>query len=155
MRPSAPRARYSRRTAAVTEPTRDPEIAAELARLAPLLDRVAARSPSEALLERTRCLARAELARAPALLPGVGAASARLPSGFGSELARLLAVALPAIALGAVWAYWWLRQGPAWLGAWLPADVALVLVLGPGLAAWTALGLLSGSLPLFAHRRAQ
>jgi hypothetical protein len=136
------------------EPERDPELAAELAALAPLLDRIGARAPSDALVERTLRLASAELLRAPSLLPGVAVAPARLPSGFGAELFRLLAAALPAIALGAFWATWLLRQGPAWLGGWLRADLALALALGPGVAALTALGLLSASLPLFAHHRA-
>lgn len=137
------------------ESMRDAELAAELAALAPWLDRVPPRTPSAALVERTCRLASAELARRPALLPGVGAASARLPAGFGPELVRMLASALPVIALGAGWATWLLRAGPAWLGAWLPAELALALALGTGLAAWTALGLLSGSLPLFAHHRAR
>lgn len=132
----------------------DPELEAALAALAPWLDRFAARAPSEDLVARSLRLASAELARAPALIPGVGAASPHLPAGFAFELARLAAAALPAIALGAAWAAWLLRQGPAWLGAWLPNDLALALSFGPGLAAFTALGLVSACLPLFAHHRA-
>ena len=132
----------------------DATLSAELAALAPLLDRIGARAPTPALVEQTLRLAAAELARAPSLLPGVAASSAELPAGFGLELARLLATALPALALGVGWAALVLRLGPAWLGAWLPADLALALVVAQGVAALTALGLVTASLPLVAHRRA-
>ena len=132
----------------------DTAIDAELAALAPWLDRIPAPEPAPDLVGRTQCLAVAELARAPSLLPGVRAASTRLPACFGAELARVLATALPAIAVGAGWATLLLRLGPGWLSAWLPADLALALVIGPAVAAWTALGLASGCLPLVAHHRA-
>jgi len=132
----------------------DATLSAELAALAPLLDRIGARAPTPALVEQTLRLAAAELARAPSLLPGVAASSAELPAGFGLELARLLATALPALALGVGWAALVLRLGPAWLGAWLPADLALALVVAQGVAALSALGLVTASLPLVAHRRA-
>jgi hypothetical protein len=47
-----------------------------------------------------------------------------------------------------------LRLGPAWLGAWLPAGLALALVVAQGVAALSALGLVTASLPLVAHHRA-
>jgi hypothetical protein len=128
--------------------------ARELAALAPLLDRVRAPAAPPALVQRTLRLAAAELARRPALVPGVAAAERRLPAGFRRELARLLAAALPALALGAVWAALLLELGPPWLGAWLPAGVALALVGAQLVAGLSALGLVSASLPLVAHRRA-
>lgn len=132
----------------------DAALSAELAALAPLLDRISARAPAKALVEQTLRLAAAELARAPSLLPGVGAVRARLPAGFGPELARLLATTLPGLVLGVGWAVLVLRLGPAWLGAWLPADLALALVIAQGVAALSALGLVTASLPLVAHHRA-
>jgi hypothetical protein len=132
----------------------DTTLSADLALLAPLLDRVSARAPAKALVEQTLRLAAAELARAPSLLPGVAAVRAQLPPGFGPELARLLATALPALALGVGWAALVLRVGPGWLGVWLPADLALALVIAQGVAALSALGLVTASLPLVAHRRA-
>jgi hypothetical protein len=132
----------------------DAWLAAELAALAPLLDRPQAPAASPALVDRTLRLAAAELARTPALVPGVAAAEQRLPAGFRRELARLLAASLPALALGAVWAALLLRLGPDWLGAWLPAGVALALVGAQLFAGLSALGLVSASLPLVAHRRA-
>jgi len=139
----------------MTEPADDDAaLSAELAALAPLLDRISARAPAKALVEQTLRLATAELARAPSLLPGVAAVRARLPAGFRPELARLLATALPGLALGVGWAVLVLRLGPTWLGAWLPADLALALVIAQGVAALSALGLVTASLPLIAHHRA-
>ncbi len=139
----------------MTEPqSEDAALAAELAALAPLLDQAKAPAPPAALVERTLRLAAAELARAPSLLPGVAASHAALPAGFRRELALLLATALPALALGLGWATVVLRLGPAWLGAWLPADLALALIVAQGIAALSALGLVTASLPLVAHRRA-
>jgi hypothetical protein len=68
----------------------DAALSAELAALAPFLDRIEARSPTPALVEQTLRLATAELTRAPSLLPGVATVRAQLPAGFGPELARLL-----------------------------------------------------------------
>jgi len=139
----------------VTErPLDDGALAVELAVLAPLLDAGGAPGPSPALLERTLRLATAELARSPALLPGVASSLAVLPVGFRRELARLLAAALPALALGLGWAALVLRLGPAWLGTWLPADLALALIGAQLLVGLSALGLVTASLPLVAHRRA-
>ena len=132
----------------------DSALDAELAALAPQLDRIAARAPSDALVERTRSLACAELARAPSWLPGVAAPSTRLPDGFAIELTRLAVTVLPALTLGAFWAAALLRLAPGWLAAWVPVAVGRALVLGPSLVALTALGLASASLPLLAHRRA-
>ena len=132
----------------------DAALSAELAALAPLLDRISAPAPPPALVEQALRLAALELGRAPSLLPGVAAVRAQLPAGFGPELARLLATALPALALGLGWAALVLRLGPGWLGAWLPADLALALVVAQGIAALSALGLVTASLPLVAHRRA-
>lgn len=135
-------------------PGDDATLSAELAALAPLLDHARPPAPPQALVERTLRLALAELARAPSLLPGVAAAQAVLPAGFRRELAWLLAAALPALALGLGWAAVVLWLGPAWLGAWLPADLALALVVAQGIAALSALGFVTASLPLVAHHRA-
>jgi hypothetical protein len=139
----------------VTEPRSDDAwLASELAALAPALDGAVAPAPPAALLERTLRLATAELSRHPALLPGVASARRQLPVGFRRELARLLVAALPALALGIGWAALLLRLGPDWLGAWLPAGLALALVGAQLVAGLSALGLVSASLPLVAHRRA-
>ncbi len=139
----------------MTELRRDEaELAVDLALLAPVLDGAPAPAPSPALVERTLRLALDELAKPPAFLPGVAAARAQLPVGFRRELARLLAAALPALVLGLGWAALVFRLGPAWLGAWLPADLALALIGAPLLVGLSALGLTTASLPLLAHRRA-
>jgi hypothetical protein len=132
----------------------DARLDAELAALAPALDRIVAHSPPRALLERTLRMAGAELTRKPSLLPGVASNRRQLPAGFRRELARLLVAVLPALALGIGWAALVLRLGPAWLGAWLPAGLALALVGAQLVAGLSALGLVSASLPLLAHRRA-
>jgi hypothetical protein len=132
----------------------DAALAAHLAELGRALGRAEAPHPSDALVERTLRLAAAELARTPALLPGVASVRRQLPLGFRRELARLVAAALPALALALAWAALLLRVAPAWLGAWLPSDVALVLVAAPLAAGLCALGLASAGLPLIAHRRA-
>ena len=128
-------------------------LALDLAVLAPLLD-APAPAPPAALVERTLRLALAELARPPALLPGVPVVRAQLPVGFRRELARLLAVALPVLALGLAWAALVFRLGASWLEAWLPAELAVVLVGAQLLAGLSALGLTTASLPLLAHHRA-
>ena len=139
----------------MTEPRPDDAwLASELAVLAPVLDRAVAPAPPPALLERTLRLATAELSRNPALLPGVASAHRQLPVGFRRELARLLVASLPALALGVGWAALLLRLGPDWLGAWLPAGLALALVGAQLVAGLSALGLVTASLPLVAHRRA-
>jgi len=132
----------------------DAWVATELAALAPDLDRARAPLPPAALIERTLRMAAAELTRNPALLPGVASARSQLPKGFRRELARLLVTSLPALALGIGWATLLIRLGPGWLGAWLPAGVALVLVGTQLFAGLSVLGLVTASLPLFAHRRA-
>jgi hypothetical protein len=132
----------------------DAALAAALAELAPALDRSRAPAPPALLVERTLRLAAAELTRAPALLPGVAAARGRLPVGFRRELARLLVSALPPLALGLGWVAWLFWQGPGWLAAWLPAGVALTLLGVQLLTGLSALGLVTASLPLVAHRRA-
>jgi hypothetical protein len=139
----------------MTEPSGDDAaLSAELAALAPLLDHGPAPAPSAALVERTLRMAVAELNRAPSMLPGVAAAHAALPDGFRQEFAWLFAAALPALTLGLVWAAMVLWLGPGWLGAWLPADLALALVVAQGVAALSTLGLVTASLPLVAHHRA-
>jgi hypothetical protein len=139
----------------VTEPRPDDAwLATELALLAPALDRAVAPAPPAALLERTRQMASAELARNPALLPGVASMRRQLPVGFRRELARLLAASLPVLALGIAWAALLLRLGPDWLGLWLPASLALALVGAQLFAGLSALGFVTASLPLVAHRRA-
>ena len=139
----------------MTEPrTDDAWLARELAVLAPVLDGAVAPAPPAALLERTRQMAAAELSRTPALLPGVASVRRQLPAGFRRELARLLAASLPLLALGIAWVALVLRLGPDWLGLWLPAGLALALVGAQLVAGLSALGLVTASLPLFAHRRA-
>ena len=139
----------------MSEPRRDDAwLATELAALAPVLDRTPAPEPPAALVERTLALAAAELARRPALLPGVASARGQLPAGFRRELARLLVASLPALALGVAWALLLLRLGPPWLAHWLPASLALALVGAQLVAVLSALGLVTASLPLFAHHRA-
>lgn len=139
----------------MTEPrTDDAWLAGELAALAPVLDRALAPAPNPALLDRTLRMASAELARKPALLPGVASMRRQLPVGFRRELARLLLTSLPALMLGIGWAALLLRLGPDWLGLWLPAGVALALVGAQLFAGLSALGLVTASLPLVAHRRA-
>jgi hypothetical protein len=132
----------------------DAALAAELAALAGVVGRAVAPAPSDALVERTLRLAAAELARTPALLPGVASVRRQLPLGFRRELARLLAAALPALALAVAWAALLLRVAPAWLAAWLGDDFALALVAAPLVAGLCALGLASATLPLIAHHRA-
>jgi hypothetical protein len=138
----------------VTEPPSDAALARELAALSPLLDGAAPPGPAPALVERTLRLAAAELVRRPALLPGVAPARASLPVGFRRELARLLASALPALALGLGWAALLLWLEPGWLARWLPADLAFALVAAQLFAGLLALGLVTACLPLVAHRRA-
>jgi hypothetical protein len=134
--------------------TDDAALATELAALAGVLGRAEVPRASDALVERTLRLAAAELARTPALLPGVASARRGLPLGFRRELARLLAAALPALALAVAWAALLLRVAPGWLAAWLPGDFALALVGAQLAAGLCALGLASASLPLIAHHRA-
>lgn len=139
----------------MTEPRPDDAwLAGELALLAPALDRAVAPAPPAALLERTLRMASAELSRKPALLPGVASMRRQLPVGFRRELARLVAASLPALALGIAWAALLLRLGPDWLGLWLPASLALALVGAQLFAGLSALGFVTASLPLVAHRRA-
>jgi hypothetical protein len=132
----------------------DSALGIDLAVLAPLLEAAPAPAPAPALVERTLRLALAELARPPSLVPGVASAQARLPVGFRRELARLLALALPALVLALAWAALVIRLGPAWLGAWLPAGLALALIASQLLVGLSMLGLTTASLPLLAHRRA-
>jgi hypothetical protein len=132
----------------------DAALAAELEALAAALGSAEAPAPSEALVERTLRLAAAELERSPSLLPGVASAQPGLPLGFRRELARLLAAALPALALAVAWAALLLRVAPPWLAAWLPGDVALAVVGAQLAAGLCALGLASAGLPLIAHHRA-
>ena len=131
----------------------DARLEAELRALAPLLDRLAAPPAPPALVERTLRLASAELRRPPAIAPGVGAAHVQLPSGFRRELARLVALTLPALALALAWDAFLLREGSAWLAAWLPAKLALALVAAHVVGGLGWIGLTYASLPLVAHRR--
>jgi hypothetical protein len=137
----------------VTDLVRDDELEAELRALAPLLERIEAPAPPPALVERTLRLASAELRRPPALAPGVAAAREELPLGFRRELARLVAATLPALALLLAWDAFLLREGQAWLSAWLPAKLAFALVAAHVLAGLGFLALTYASLPLFAYRR--
>jgi hypothetical protein len=137
----------------VTDLIRDDRLEAELRALAPSLDRIAAPAPPPALVERTLRLASAELRRPPALAPGVATARGELPLGFRRELARLVAVTLPVLALLLAWDAFLVREGAAWLAGWLPAKLAFALVAAHVLAGLGCLALTYASLPLFAYRR--
>jgi hypothetical protein len=137
----------------VAERERGDPLEAELRALAPGLDRLEAPAPPAALVERTLLLASAELRRAPAIAPGVAAAQERLPVGFRRELVRLVAATLPLLALILACDLFLLREGPAWLAAWLPARLAFALVAAYVVGSFGWLALTYASLPLFAYRR--
>ena len=137
----------------MTELVRDDRLEAELGALAPLLDRLEPPAPPPALVERTLRLASAELRRAPAIAPGVAASRKDLPVGFRRELVRLVAATLPALALVLAWDAFLLREGSAWLSAWLPARLAFALVAAHVVGGLGWIGLTYASLPLVAHRR--
>ena len=117
----------------------DPRLEALLAELA-----APGEEPPPALVARTLAAARAEL-------------RAAWQPGFWRELLRLAApaaAALPVVvALDAAvaWAAWLLLS--AWLPAWAPPELALLV---PGLFVFGAVGWLAlfwGALPLLAHQR--
>jgi hypothetical protein len=137
----------------VTDLVRDDPLEAELDALATLLERIEAPSPPPGLVEQTLRLASAELRRPPALAPGVAAAREELPAGFRRELVRLVTATLPALALLFAWDAFLLREGSAWLSAWLPVQLAFALVAANVLAGLGFLALTYASLPLFAYRR--
>lgn len=121
-----------------------------LRELGPALEAFRAPIAPDALVERTLLRARAELGRglAPQRVP------TPLAAGYPSELARLVAAVLPALALAVAWNLAVLVVVRALLSAWLPPAVVRTLVAAylVGAAGWLALAV--GSLPLFAHRRA-
>ncbi len=125
-----------------------------LQRLAPRLDALTAPEPPAALVERTLARARAELAAAaPAVqirrVPATG-----LPAGFVPELLRLLGATAAPLALVVAWNTLVVVLGPRLLAGWLPAPLALAVVVAYGLGALGWLALVYGSLPLVAHHRA-
>lgn len=120
---------------------RDPRLAALLAELA-----APGEEPPPALVARTLSAARREL-------------RAGWTPGFWRELARLAApaaAALPVVVatdLAVAWAAWLLLS--AWLPAWAPRELAVVV---PGLFLFGAAGWLAlfwGALPLLAHQQLQ
>ena len=122
----------------MTEP-HDPRLAALLAELA-----APGPEPHPALVARTLDAARAEL-------------RAGWAPGFWRELLRLAAPAAAALPLvvaldaAVAWAAWLLLS--AWLPAWAPRELA---VLVPGLFVFGAVGWLAlfwGALPVMAHQR--
>jgi hypothetical protein len=137
----------------MTDLVTDAELEAELRALAPLLARIATPEPTPALVERTRRLAVAQLGFRPALAPGVASAHEGLPRGFRRELLRLVVATLPGLALLLAWDAFLLREGAAWLAAFLPAGVALALVAAHVVGGLGWIGLTYASLPLVAHRR--
>ncbi len=118
--------------------------------LGPRLATLRAPEPSPALVARTLRLAQAELRRATA----PRAAPQPLVAGFGRELLRIFAVALPALALAAAVNLALLQRLPAWLGVWLPEPLALALTLAHAAGTLGWLALTGFALPVFAHRRA-
>jgi hypothetical protein len=131
---------------------RDHEIDGGLRALAPALDALRAPEPPVALVERALLAARAELLRAPVRAPRP--ALPAVPPGFGRELARLLAGTAPALALVVLWNALVLRLAAPLLSAWLPEGLAVAALAAYALAALGGLGLVYGSLPFAAHRRA-
>lgn len=136
----------------MTSDRRDEEIRRALEAIAPALDRfeVPADAP-DALVEHTMRRARGPLL-APARLPHESASL--LPSGFGRELARLLAVTTPVAIASALSAVFFWEQLPGLLGALLPASIATGATGAWALGAATLASLTYGSLPFFAHHRA-
>ena len=94
------------------ETERDAALEEELRALAPLLDRAAAPTPPPGLVEQTLARASAELARSPAIAPGVAASASTLPVGFRRELLRLVAVTLPVLAVVLAWDVFLLTAAP-------------------------------------------
>jgi hypothetical protein len=132
--------------------SRHDDVAAGLRELAPALDALLAPQPPAALVERVLLAARAELLRAP--VPAPRPALPAVPPGFGRELARLLVGTAPALALVLLWNALVLRVAAPLLVAWLPEGVAFAALTAYALAALGGLGLVYGSLPFAAHRRA-
>jgi len=134
-------------------PDRSPEKTQELGDLAERFDGWTTPEPGENLLHNTLALSSALLRE-----PVPESTHATIPTGFKRELAKLLAVALPPLALVVAWNAFVILQLPdvlsRWLPAWLPEGLAFALpaayVLGA--AGWVAL--VFGSLPVVAHRRA-
>ena len=131
---------------------RDEEIRRALEELGPALDDFRVGDAPDHLLERTLRRARGQLL-APARRAETDVGSPVLPPGFKRELARLLVLIAPIVALTVVsMAFLWERL-PQWLGAWLPTGVAGIVTGAWGLGAVTLLSLTCGSLPFFAHQR--
>lgn len=137
----------------MSEAERDPALEDELRALAPLLDRATAPAPPPGLVEQTLLRASAELARAPAIAPGVAASARTLPVGFRRELLRLVAITLPVLGLVLAWDVFLLMAAPTWLSGWLPPGVAATVVAAYVLGSLGWIGLTYASLPLVAHRR--
>jgi hypothetical protein len=136
------------------ETERDEALDAELRALAPLLDRAGSPpAPPAGLVEQTVLRASAELARSPAIAPGVAASASTLPVGFRRELLRLVAVTLPVLGLVLAWDAFLLMAAPAWLSVWLPPGIAAAVVGAYVLGSLGWIGLTYASLPLVAHRR--
>ena len=123
----------------------------ELARLAPSLDSLQVMPPSEGLVDRTLQLASAEL-RAGRQTDLQG--HTVVPAGFRRELARLLGASALSLPLFALWNLAVLWVGHQILAVWLPASFTWGLAGAYLFGAIGWLGLVLGTLPVLAHRRA-
>jgi hypothetical protein len=125
----------------------------ELARLAPSLDSLEVREPSEELVGRTLELASAELrAGTQSALQQRG--HAVVPRGFKRELARLFGASALSLPLYLLWNFAILWLGGEILSAWLPPSLTWGLAVAYVFGAIGWLALVLGSLPVLAHRRA-
>jgi hypothetical protein len=123
------------------------ELERELSALARELDGFRVGAPPRALLEQTLARAKRELR--------ARVAERRLPAGFRRELARVAALAAPALALVVAWNVYALPRLPGLLDHWLPTPLANGLALGYAGAALVCLALAAGFLPIAAHQRAR
>ena len=121
--------------------------------LAPLLESWTAPEPPAALADRTLALARAELATTPAEAPQ-RAPRRHVPAGYAGELARLLGLSALPILLALAWNAAVVVLAWPLLAAWLPVELAALVLGGWALGALGWLALATGSLPFLAHRRA-
>ncbi len=139
----------------MTPRRRQDELMRELAQLVPALDRVRAPEPSDALVQRTLTLARAELARtAASASPAPRRVRATLPAGFAGELLRLLGLAAAPLVLALAWNVTVIALAWPLLSAALPEALAVGLVAAYGFGALGWLALATASLPFAAHRKA-
>ncbi len=125
----------------------------ELRALAAELDAASVPAPPPELVDRTLRAARGELMRSLDASPAK--ARPQVPTGFKTELARLLvATALPLALIVAINVQV-IRLAPAFLAEWLPAELAVALVAMWGLGSFGWLAVAYATLPFAAHRRAR